>query len=375
MNYLLHRQRSPGAVVPIPEGLEELMGEMSREVLRSQPPNVISFLADYLEDKLARRENLLVAEKIVDNVLDFSLDIVAMLESVGIDSLRAGEAVKRIREEFHRHFETKPDDERLRETFRERDVLERLVKECHFTEQEARKASRIIENAYRTFYFRNAYKEPHVPGKDKDWRQAAKHTLSLYAQTGPTKEEMEVAARRIQVAYRVYYTRKRRELDRSATLIQRAARNYQRRRLEEAEIAGVPSEILTREVIDDGLYTASEDIRHLINVAIGTSDEPSHSRDLQTTHRDMTTDEAATMIQSMFRGHQTRKQTTPKSPTPLVDEEQAAILLQSTARGHLVRKRVQEEKQHQHQMATMLQSHVRGYLARKRVPRNDPSAP
>uniref|UniRef100_A0A182VWV1 RIIa domain-containing protein n=1 Tax=Anopheles minimus TaxID=112268 RepID=A0A182VWV1_9DIPT len=375
MNYLLHRQRSPGAVIPIPEELEELMGEISREVLRSQPPNVISFLADYLEDKLARRENRRVAEKIVDNVLDFSLDIVAMLESAGIDSLRAEEAVKRIREEFHRHFETKTDDERLRETFRERDVLERLVKECHFSEQEARKASRIIEEAYRTFYFRNAYKEPHAAGKDKDWRQAAKHTLSLYAQTGPTKEEMEAAARRIQVAYRAYYTRKRRELDQSATLIQRAVRSYQRRRLEEAAIAGIPSEILTREVIDDGLYTASEDIRDLINVALGTGDDLSGPQDLQTTKQDMTTDEAATLIQSVFRGHHARKQAAPKSPTPDVDVEQAAILLQSTARGHLVRKRVQEEKKLQHQMATMLQSHARGYLARKRIPRNAPPDP
>ncbi|XP_052890400.1 uncharacterized protein LOC128298671 [Anopheles moucheti] len=373
MNYLLHRQRSPGAVIPIPEELEQLMGEMSREVLRSQPPNVISFLADYLEDKLARRENRRVAEKIVDNVLDFSMDIVAMLESVGIDSPRAESAVKRIREEFHRHFETKPDDERLRETFRERDVLERLVKECHFSEQEARKASRIIEQAYRTYYFRNAYKEPHAVGKDKDWRQAAKHTLGLYAQTGPTKEEMETAARRIQVAYRAYYTRKRRELDRNATLIQRAVRGHQSRRLQEAEIAGVPSVIIKREIIDHDLYTPSEEIRDLINAALEVGDDS--TQDIHSTQQDMTTDEAATLIQSVFRGHQTRKQTVPKSPTPDVDVEQAAILLQSTARGHLARKRVQEEQHHQHEMATLLQSHARGYLARKQLPRNDPSDP
>ncbi|XP_053660509.1 abnormal spindle-like microcephaly-associated protein homolog [Anopheles marshallii] len=365
MNYLLHRQRSPGAVIPIPEELEQLMGEMSREVLRAQPPNVISFLADYLEDKLARRENQRIAEKIVDNVLDFSMDIVAMLESVGIDSPRAEAAVKRIREEFHRHFETKPDDERLRETFREREVLERLVKECHFSEQEARKASRIIEQAYRTYYFRNAYKEPHAVAKDKDWRQAAKHTLGLYAQTGPTKEEMEIAARRIQAAYRAYYTRKRRELDQNATLIQRAVRSHQSRRLQEAAVVGVPSEILTREIIDHDLYTPSEDIRNLINAALEVGDDSTRTQE-------MTTDDAATLIQSVFRGHQTRKQTVPKSPTPDVDVEQAAILLQSTARGHLARKRVRDEK-HQHEMATLLQSHARGFLARKQLPRNDPS--
>ncbi|XP_035902137.1 uncharacterized protein LOC118507583 [Anopheles stephensi] len=379
MNYLLHRQRSPGAVIPIPEELEELMGEISREVLRKQPPNVIHFLADYLEEKLARRENARIAEKIVDNVLDFSLDIVAMLESVGIDSARAEQAVKRIRDEFHRHFETKPDSERLRETFRERDVLERLVKECHFSEQEARKASRIIEHAYQTFYFRNAYKEPHPVGKDKDWRQAAKHTLGLYAQTGPTKEEMEVAARRIQVAYRAYYTRKRQELDRSARIIQRAVRNHRSRRLEEADMLGVPSVVLAHEIIDDDdlSYTPSEDIHHLIDVAIGSEEVPAR---VPSTSKDLTTDDAATLIQSVFRGHQARKQTLPRTSTksltekPVVDETQAAILLQSTARGHLARKRIQSEKE-KHQMATMLQSHARGYLARKKqLPRNDPQS-
>uniref|UniRef100_A0A182SS76 RIIa domain-containing protein n=1 Tax=Anopheles maculatus TaxID=74869 RepID=A0A182SS76_9DIPT len=362
MNYLLHRQRSPGAVIPIPEELEELMSEISREVLRKQPPDVIHFLADYLEEKLARRENRRIAEKIVDNVLDVSLDIVAMLESVGIDTVRAEEAVKRIREEFHRHFETKPDNEQLRDTFRERDILERLVKECHFSEQEARKASRIIEHAYQTFYYRNAYKEPHPVGKDKDWRQAAKHTLGLYAQTGPTREEMEVAARRIQVAYRAYYTRKRQEMDRNATIIQRAVRNYRSRRLEEAEISGVPSIVLVHRIIDEDLYyTPSEDIHHLIDVAVGPEDDHNH-----VPSKDLTTDEAATLIQSVFRGHQARKQTVPRVSTkslsvnhPDVDEEKAAILLQSTARGHLARKRIQEDKE-KHQMATMLQASIVG---------------
>ncbi|XP_050070277.1 uncharacterized protein LOC126558325 [Anopheles maculipalpis] len=382
MNYLLHRQRSPGAVIPIPEELEELMSEISREVLRQQPPNVIHFLADYLEEKLARRENSRIAEKIVDNVLDISLDIVAMLEAIGIDSDRAEQAVKRIREEFHRHFETKPDDERLRETFRERDVLERLVSECHFSEQEARKASRIIEHAYRTFYFRNAYKEPHPAGKDKDWRQAAKHTLSLYAQTGPTKEEMEAAARRIQVAYRAYYTRKRQELDRNARIIQRAVRNRQARRVEEAELLGVPSIVLAHKILDESLlnYTPSEDIENLIDAAIVSDDERDR---VPRASKDLTTDEAATMIQSVFRGHQARKQTVPKATTkslcktPDEVEEKAAVLLQSTARGHLARKRFQQEEEKQkHQMATLLQSHARGYLARKKqLPRNDPSDP
>uniref|UniRef100_A0AAG5D098 RIIa domain-containing protein n=1 Tax=Anopheles atroparvus TaxID=41427 RepID=A0AAG5D098_ANOAO len=381
MNYLLHRQRSPGAVVPIPEGLKELMAEISREVLRVQPTNVISFLADYLEEKLVLRENQRLAEKVVDNVLDLSLDIVAMLESVGIDSERAETAMRLIREEFHRHFETKPDDERLREVFRERDVLERLVKECRFSESEARKASAIIEQAYRTYYFRNAYKSPHPPAKDKDWRQAAKHTLSIYAQSGPTREEMEVAAGRIQAAYRGYYTRKRELLDRQATVIQRAFRSHRDRK----ELREFESEILAHEVLQqdesiadlkstDTDFSAHGEIMRLIKDSIGGNDEQLEAEEQCET---MDTDEAATLIQSVFRGHRTRIQGAEASRPAVEDTtvpsgaNEAATLLQSTIRGHLTRKKMQDLTT-RHQMATLLQSHARGYLARVQHSRNRP---
>ncbi|XP_053680403.1 uncharacterized protein LOC128731315 [Anopheles nili] len=379
MNYLLHRHRSPGAVVPIPPDLEPLMEEMAREVLRAQPPNVIDFLADYLEGRLARRENRRLAEKVVDNVLDYSFDIVAMLESVGIDSNRAEQAVKRIREEFHRHFETKPDDDRIRDEFRERTVLERLVNECHFTEKEARKASRIIERAYRTYYFRNAYKGEHAPAKDSDWRQAAKHTLSLYAQTGPTKHEMEAAARRIQVAYRAYYKRKRQELDRQATIIQRAVRNHQNRQQTAAQLEAVPSEVIRHEILENPAveeFSPSQEILALVDAAIGFVTVPVvDDRSQDTSPQDL--DQAASLIQSVFRGHQVRKQITGGSPHAMdtvvreMDEDQAATVLQSATRGHLARKRVQQEL-HQHQMATVLQSHARGFLVRKQLQRNAP---
>ncbi|XP_058120302.1 uncharacterized protein LOC131284918 [Anopheles ziemanni] len=386
MNYLLHRHRSPAAVVPIPEGLEELMAEISREVLRAQPPDVIGFIADYLEEKLVRRENRRLAEKVVDNVLDLSLDIVAMLEAVGIDSERAEAAMRRIREEFHRHFETKPDDERLREVFRERDILERLINECRFSETEARKASAIIEQAYRTYYYRNAYKGSHPPAKNMDWQQAAKHSLSIYAQCRPTKEEMEVAAGRIQAAYRAYYTRKREVMDRQAAVIQRAFRSHRNRvhGLAEDELTdGLSREILLQEVTitehqSATSYSASEAILRLIQDTIG--DPPSKDVQELTAVKAgpmMDEDEAATLIQSVFRGHRKRVQGASLSksmdngPAPEGIHE-AATLLQSTVRGHLARKKLQQEATRNNQMATLLQSHARGYLARKRHLRTHP---
>ncbi|KFB35349.1 AGAP002540-PA-like protein [Anopheles sinensis] len=360
------------------------MAEISREVLRAQPQDVIGFIADYLEEKLVRRENRRLAEKVVDNVLDLSLDIVSMLEAVGIDSERAEAAMRRIREEFHRHFETKPDDERLREVFRERDVLERLVTECRFSETEARKASAIIEQAYKTYYYRNAYKGPHPPAKGMDWQQAAKHSLSIYAQCRPTKEEMEVAARRIQAAYRGYYTRKRELMDRQATVIQRAFRGHRNRLIGltgEEPAATLSRERLLQEVTitepqSETSDSASDEMLRLIQ---DTIDEP--SKDVEELMPDktgpiMNEDEAATLIQSVFRGHRKRIQGAPvlepMDNDPASDEiHEAATLLQSTVRGHLARKKLQQETT-RNQMATLLQSHARGYLARKRHLRTHP---
>lgn len=359
MNFLLHQQRSPGAVVPIPEDLRPLMEEMSREVLRAQPQDVVHFLADYLEERLVRRENLRLAERVVDNVLDHSLEIVALLETAGIDAERAEAAVKCIRQEFHRHFETRTDDERLREAFRERQVLDRLVKECGFSEQEARRASAIIEQAYRTFYYRNAYKaEPQPSARDQDWRQAAKHSLAIYAQTGPTKEQMEAAAIRIQAAYRGYFSRKRQQWDQKATLIQRAFRQHQNRK---ARLDDTDSEILNYVILRPGYqdseasFSPSENIRQLINVAVGDGSEgplEQPSPNLE---------QAATLIQSVYRGHRRRAQLE-SNPVNLsvnstkFDPASAATLLQSVVRGHQTRqKHQQHQEQREHEMATLLQ--------------------
>ncbi|ETN58741.1 hypothetical protein AND_009724 [Anopheles darlingi] len=368
MNFLLHQQRSPGAVVPIPEDLRPLMEEMSREVLRAQPQDAVHFLADYLEERLVRRENRRLAERVVDNVLDHTIEIVALLETAGIETERAEAAVKCIRQEFHRHFETRTDDERLREAFRERQVLDRLIKECGFSEQEARHASAIIEQAYRTFYYRNAYKtEPHPAARDQDWRQAAKHSLGIYAQTEPTKEEMETAAIRIQAAYRGYFSRKRQQWDQKATLIQRAFRQHQNRK---ANLDDADSEIVAHEILRPGYqdseasFSPSENIRQLINIVVGIDNKQTEEQP------NPNLEEAATLIQSVYRGHRKRAQFE-SSPIPPVnsakiDPESAATLLQSVVRGHQTRQKHQKhQEQTHHEMATLLQSHARGYLVRK----------
>lgn len=58
-NFLLHRHRKADVQFKQPDGLKELLSDISREVLREQPQCVNTFVADYLEAMLVTRENAL----------------------------------------------------------------------------------------------------------------------------------------------------------------------------------------------------------------------------------------------------------------------------------------------------------------------------
>ncbi|XP_062555421.1 abnormal spindle-like microcephaly-associated protein homolog [Armigeres subalbatus] len=371
MNFLLHRQRTPGKVIPVPNELKELMLEISREVLRAQPKSVIHFIADYLEAKLIRRENQVVADKVVDTVLDTSLDIINMLDEMGLNQEKAEQAVHMIRDAFQKHFKIRMSDEHLREAFREAEVLKRLIEECGFTESEALKAGKIIERAYKTYFLRNVYKDYHRPAVTSDWEEAAKHTLGIYAQSGATKEEMERAAVRIQATYRGYFTRKRQELDRKAAVIQEAYRKHQDKQ--------ITTEVLDQ-IIDDVIepkFSAREEVLRILDMVL--NEKP--SRELT----EETVNDAAIKIQSAYRGSKTRKEVMAmelptagpsnyskerdegiSDPPPRISSEgsleKAATLTQSLARGHLTRKKIQTEE-----AAIKIQSLARGHIARKQL--------
>lgn len=46
-----------GQSIKVPDGLKELMFDISREVLRDQPENINEFIADYLEEMVLKREH------------------------------------------------------------------------------------------------------------------------------------------------------------------------------------------------------------------------------------------------------------------------------------------------------------------------------
>lgn len=56
MNPMLQRHCAKFIYI-VPDGLRELMSDISREVIRTQPENVYTYIADYLDALMITREN------------------------------------------------------------------------------------------------------------------------------------------------------------------------------------------------------------------------------------------------------------------------------------------------------------------------------
>ena len=103
MDFMLLGHRKKSLVVTVPDGLKELMADISREVLRSQPENMELFIADYLEAMLLTRELFYVAEQTVEDVIEAGIQIKELLQQCGISLPQAESAVQVIREEFRKN--------------------------------------------------------------------------------------------------------------------------------------------------------------------------------------------------------------------------------------------------------------------------------
>ena len=55
--------------VQVPEGLEQVLYELSREVLRDQPANIYAYAAQYFQNKVAERKGLLCIDYLKSNII------------------------------------------------------------------------------------------------------------------------------------------------------------------------------------------------------------------------------------------------------------------------------------------------------------------
>lgn len=219
----------------IPKGLQDLMADISREVLRNQPNKIYDFIAEYLEAMLITRENIFVGQHVVDYVIDSSLLTSEIIERIGVELEKAKQAAIVIQRAI-RKYHLKRIREVEENIFSERDVIENLMKECGFSEKQALGVNKIIENAFKNYYYSAVSSENKISYSSQvKWNEAAENTLKMYRKSGPLPHEMARAAVSIQAAYKGYFTRKalkrNEKLEESAIKIQAAYKGHLTRKM------------------------------------------------------------------------------------------------------------------------------------------------
>lgn len=318
----------------MPEGLQELMADVTREVLRFQPENIEEFIADYLEAMLLTRELFHIADLTIEDVLDSSLQIVELLQKDGISLHQAESAVEVIKEEFRSHITDMGEDEPLKEL----NVVNRLIHECKLTTEQAKLASGIIESAWCHYYQRNKNQVSKI-NPDIAQHVAVKNTLAIYKKSKASgskvvsksklkaaqiEKERNEAAGKIQAWYRGRKVREEfKEMTQAATKIQAAFKGYKaRKELQlvdgkskevevepkvEINVAEVDKEQEDAAVKIQAAFKCYKARKELQNDVVKSKEVGFHLVEINLPEVDKEQEDAAVKIQAGFKGYKTRK--------------------------------------------------------------------
>lgn len=321
MNYLHIKHRKLSEVIAVPDGLRELMADITREVLRYQPENIEVFIADYLEAMLLTREVYSVANQTIEDVLESSLQIVELLQRDGITLKQAESAVEVMREEFHSNAQCASEENPIKEL----NIINRLVSECVLSVDQAKAASGVIEDAWCHFYELNKVKNKSpIIHPDLARSEAVKNTLSIYQKSKASRSDMNMAEKNLGIGFKGYFDRKSRQHDERES--QLSFKNWRTPNFQERETAAKKIQAWYRRCR----------VRNRFLKIVETK--------------------AATVIQARFRGYHVRKEYKQK-------REKAAIKIQSYYRAYRFR---QQYKIIQN-AAVMIQAAARGFLVRKQL--------
>ncbi|XP_052742640.1 uncharacterized protein LOC112046834 [Bicyclus anynana] len=203
MNELLQKHGCSN-VFSVPEGLKELMADISREVLRAQPPKINDFIANYLSVLLITREHGLMAVKILDDLCDCRPSVLEHLLQLELDDQQARTIADIIKEEIEGTEEVEG-----KETIREYQIIKKILAKQPLDEALTAQVCQIARNAYRDYWYRKkTLKEDLKITSDVPWEIAAEHTLEIYKRTKPSFSELTRATEKIQAAYRGYHVRR-----------------------------------------------------------------------------------------------------------------------------------------------------------------------
>ncbi|XP_060831753.1 LOW QUALITY PROTEIN: FK506-binding protein 5-like [Bombus pascuorum] len=236
-------------IYKVPEGLRELCTDISREVLRSQPANLIAFIADYVDTLLITRENTKVAVKVVNNILLESQAILCILYRTGFTLEQIAVAAPRIQVNFivvltacrwlrdisspfflffspslsaifllvSRSFlfffisqkafreyldevDTQPVQACEDPTCDEKSMISirDILEATGAAREDAERAATVIQAAFRGHYERMVLSE--AEGKIQ-WQRAVTNTLDILRKAGATQAEISKAARLVKVIF------------------------------------------------------------------------------------------------------------------------------------------------------------------------------
>lgn len=175
MNFHLYRHRKISDILIIPEGLENLMTDIAREVIRYQPVHIESFIADYLEAMVVAREEIFVVEKTIDDILASTIHIEEMRLKIGLTMQQSVSVSEIIKNEFKNQSIPALDSK----GFEEIKIINCLIKKCNLNTEQARKISGIIESAWHHYYNQNKNCFRVIP-KVSNHNQVIQNTFKSY---------------------------------------------------------------------------------------------------------------------------------------------------------------------------------------------------
>ncbi|CAH0687628.1 unnamed protein product [Spodoptera exigua] len=240
MNELLQKHGCSN-VFSVPEGLKELMSDITREVLRWQPANLLDFIANYLAALLITREHGVMAVKILDELCDCRPTVSEHLLQLGLNREEASELATIIKTEIEGH-----EPVEGKEKVREQVILKKILNRYPLSEDMSVKICDLARNAYRDYWYRkNLMKKDLKITPEEAWEKAAEHTLEIYKKTNPSISELHRATQRIQAAYRGYHLRRN-------VLKHLTADKKMRKRSRMDEMPGPPLDVAHSREIDLG---------------------------------------------------------------------------------------------------------------------------
>ncbi|KAF9814540.1 hypothetical protein SFRURICE_020718 [Spodoptera frugiperda] len=190
MDDLVFPQIKDSCKIALPNGLRELMSDISREVLRYQPKDLYKFITDYLAAMLVTRDNLSVAGQICEDLSNCrcELELETELQQIGLPEADIETAKDIIVNYF------------AKDHVKESSLLRRLMKKTIIDEDMIPAVQDAIRNAFmRHWPQKSTVFESSSESEADSVMCAAKHTLNLYRQaaSGDTIK-YEIMAQKIQ---------------------------------------------------------------------------------------------------------------------------------------------------------------------------------